>query len=129
VLAVRLRVFPVHNGELLDAVGGAGIGWITTFAVALLLVHPFTVTFTVYVPALESVTFGIVLFCVDEEKADGPLHEYVAPTTLLAFSVRLSPTHNGEFVVIVGGAGVGFTTTVVVAADELEHPPTFTVTE
>jgi hypothetical protein len=48
-------VFPVHKGELLDAVGATGIGFTVTTVVAFALGHPPTVTFTEYVPLAATV--------------------------------------------------------------------------
>lgn len=42
--ALRLSDDPAQIGELLPAVGAAGVAFTTTFAVPVGLVHPFTVT-------------------------------------------------------------------------------------
>lgn len=42
--AVRFSVDPSHTGELLPAVGAAGVGFTTTLTVPAKLVQPFTVT-------------------------------------------------------------------------------------
>ena len=75
LLAVRLSVDPAQIGELLDAVGAAGIGLTVTAVVAFVLVHPATVTFTEYVPVAAVVAAAILGFCVAEEKLFGPVHE------------------------------------------------------
>ena len=41
-----VNVFPVHTGELLVAVGVAGIGLTATVVVATALVHPFAMAVT-----------------------------------------------------------------------------------
>jgi hypothetical protein len=70
---VKFNVLPSHNGELLDAVGVAGIALITTASVPGADVHPSTVTVTLYVPAIAVVTFGRVGFCVVELNSEGPV--------------------------------------------------------
>ena len=45
--AVRLSVEPAQIGELLPAVGAAGVAFTTTFTVPCALVHPFTVTVSI----------------------------------------------------------------------------------
>ena len=46
VLAVKLRVDPVHNGELLPGVGAAGVGLTITATVETALQQPITLTNT-----------------------------------------------------------------------------------
>lgn len=46
VLDVKLIVEPTQSGELLPAVGAAGVAFTTTVVVAAVLVHPPTVTVT-----------------------------------------------------------------------------------
>ena len=46
VLAVKLIELPAHTGELLPAVGAAGIAFTVSVVFPALLVHPFTVTVT-----------------------------------------------------------------------------------
>ena len=128
MLAVRFSVEPAQIGELLDAVGDAGIALTVTTVVAFVLVHPATVTFTEYVPVSAVVAPTIDGFCEEEVKEFGPVHEYVAPATLLAVRLSVEPAQIGELLDAVGGAGVGFTVTAVVA-EELVHPRTVTVTE
>ena len=125
---VRFNVEPTQIGELLPAVGVAGIGFTTTVVVATGLVHPATVTVTEYVPAIATVAPGRVGFCNVDEKALGPVQEYVPPAT--GFEVRLIvvPAQTGELLPGVNAAGVGLTMTVVVPT-ALEHPPTVTVSE
>ena len=67
-------------------------------------------------------------FCVDEENPFGPVHEYVAPTMLLAVKFNVLPAQMGELLPAVGAAGMGFTVTVTVPAGPV-HPPTVAVTE
>jgi len=61
-------------------------------------------------------------------KADGPVHEYVAPTTAAVLRLIVFPEHTGLLLVGAGVAGVGLTTTLTVPA-ALGQPPTVTVTE
>jgi hypothetical protein len=46
------------------AILGTSTGLITTFVVAAALVHPATVTVTLYVPAIAVVVLGLFGFCV-----------------------------------------------------------------
>jgi hypothetical protein len=124
---VRFSVDPAQIGELLDAVGGAGVGFTTTVVVAGELAHPLFAT-TVYVPAAASVTAAIVGFCNVELKLFGPVHEYVAPAIVLAVRFKVDPTQTGLLLDAVGVAGAEFTVAVVVAG-ALVHPATVTVTE
>ena len=72
VLDVKLIVEPLQSGELLDAVGVAGTGFTTTVVVAAALVHPPTVTVTLYVPAIAAVAEGRVGSSSEELKEAGP---------------------------------------------------------
>ena len=72
---VRFSVAPTQIGELLPAVGVAGIGFTTTAVVATGLVHPATVTVTEYVPAIAVVAAGRAGSSSDEVNAAGPVQE------------------------------------------------------
>ena len=72
---------PAHTGELLPAVGAAGTAFTTTIVVPGRLVQPAEVTVTLYVPAMAAVAPGRVGFCTADVNDEGPVHEYVAPTT------------------------------------------------
>jgi hypothetical protein len=61
-------------------------------------------------------------------KPFGPIHAYVAPATVGVESEINAPSQYGPPFEAVGVAGVGFTTTVVVAAADVQ-PLTVTVTE
>lgn len=52
----------------------------------------------------------------------------MAPATVLAVKFNVEPAHMGVLLLAVGAAGVGFTTTVVVAA-ALPQPLTVATTE
>ena len=54
-------------------------------------------------------------FCSEDENPLGPVHEYVAPATLLAVRFNVLPSQSGLLLDAVGAAGVTFTTTVTVA--------------
>lgn len=58
----RLSVLPEYTGVLLEAVGVAGVLFITTAVVPAAEVQPPTVTVTLYVPAMASVAEGRVGF-------------------------------------------------------------------
>jgi hypothetical protein len=72
---VRFNVDPAQIGELLPAVGAAGVAFTTTLTVPVPLVQPFTVTVSEYVPAIARVAPGRVGFCSAEANAAGPVHE------------------------------------------------------
>lgn len=44
-----------------------------TFTIVGELVHPFTVTVTLYEPLIKTLALGIVAFCCDEENDRGPV--------------------------------------------------------
>src|SRR5947207_5042270 len=120
-------VCPTQYGPVLLAVGVAGSGLTTTVVVPAKLVHPPTVTVTLYVPASAAVAFVIVGFWRTDVNPLGPVHVYVAPATVGVESDIVCPTQYGPVLLAVGVAGSGLTTTVVVPA-KLVHPPTVTVT-
>jgi hypothetical protein len=64
---------PEQTGVLLDAVGVAGVAFTTTAVVPNAEVHPFTVTVTLYVPAIATVALVRVGFWVDAENELGPV--------------------------------------------------------
>jgi hypothetical protein len=123
----RLRVAPTHKGPLLVAVGVAGAALTTTVVVPAALVHPPTVTVTLYTPASAMVTAAIFGFRTAELKPLGPVQAYVAPVTEGVERLSVDPSHKGPLFEAVGVAGAAFTTTVVVPA-ALVHPATVTVT-
>ncbi len=123
----RFSVVPAHRGPLLDAVGVAGTGFITTVVVPATLVQPATVTVTLYVPEAAVVTLAIVGFWRVELKLLGPVQAYVAPATRGVERFSVVPAHRGPLLDAVGVVGTGLTTTVVVPAT-LVQPATVTVT-
>ena len=74
------------------------------------------------------VALGIVGFCTFEVKPFGPVHEYVAPATVVAVSEIVPPSQYGPPLFAVGVLGIGLTVTVVVPAFDV-HPFTVAVTE
>ena len=112
---------------VLVAVGVAGTGLTTTVVDPAALVHPVTVTVTLYTPPIASVAPAIVGFCTALVYPPGPVHAYVAPATAGVDSDIVPPTQYGPVLVAVGVAGNAFTTTVVDPA-ALVHPLTVTVT-
>jgi hypothetical protein len=72
---LRFKAVPVQTGELLLAVGVAGIGFTMTAIVPAALVHPLTVVVIEYVPAAKTVAPTIVGFCNADEKLFGPVQE------------------------------------------------------
>jgi formaldehyde-activating enzyme involved in methanogenesis len=123
----RFSVLPEQIGELLDAVGVAGVVFTTTAVVPTPEVHPFAVTVTLYVPAIATVALMRDGFCTEETNDEGPVHEYVAPATAGVDRLIVLPVHTGVFDNAVGVAGVAFTTTAVVPAADV-HPLVVTVT-
>ena len=121
-------VAPSQYGPPFDAVGVAGVALTTTFVVPAADVQPFTVIVTEYVPASAVVAFGRVGFCCAEVKLFGPVQAYVAPATVGVESEIVAPSQYGPPFEAVGVAGVGFTTTEVVPAAEVQ-PLTVIVTE
>jgi len=121
-------VLPEHNGLLLLTVGAAGVGVMLTVVVAAALGQPLTVAVTEYVPSAATVTPGIEGFCDADEKLLGPVHEYVAPATVLAVKLSVEPSQIGLLLLAVGAVGIGLTVTAVVPA-ALVQPLTVTVTE
>jgi hypothetical protein len=83
---------------------------------------------TEYVPEAAAVAPVIVGFCCAEVKPFGPVQLNAAPAIALVVRFRSSPIQIGLFDPAVGARGMGFTTTVVVAAG-LVQPPTETVAE
>src|SRR3954453_16800143 len=79
-------------------------------------------------PASAVVALERVGFCRDEAKPLGPVHAYVAPATVGVESAIVAPAQYGPPFDAVGVAGVALTTTLVVAAAEVQ-PLTVTVTE
>jgi hypothetical protein len=127
VLAVRLIVPPTQTAPPLPAVGADGIGLTVTLVLPAALVHPFTVTVTLYVPAIAAVALAMVGFCEVLLKLFGPVHEKVAPATVGVERVIVVPAHTGLLLLADGVEGIEFTVTFVVAA-LLVHPFTVAVT-
>ena len=120
---VRFRVAPTHKGPLLAAVGVEGAALTTTVVVPAVLVHPFNVTVTLYIPAAAKVTPAIVGFCKVELKLLGPVHAYVAPATAGVVRLRVAPTHKGPLLEAVGVAGTELTVSVTTFDVALLAPP------
>jgi len=91
-------------------------------------VQPFALAVTEYVPVAALVALAMVGFCSAEVNPFGPVHEYVAPATVVALSWTVAPEQYGPVFDAVGVAGLGLTTTLVVPAAELQ-PFTVTITE
>jgi len=123
----RLMVLPVQTGVLLDGAGVAGVALITTAVVPNPEVHPFTVTVTLYVPAIATVALVRVGFCKADTNEAGPVHEYVAPATAGVERLSVLPEQTGVLLDADGAAGVALTTTAVVPTADV-HPFVVTVT-
>src|ERR1043165_7795781 len=127
VLEVRFNVLPEQIGELLPAVGAAGVGLTTTAVEAGELAQPL-LAITVYVPAASPVTFAMNGFCNVDVKEFGPVQLYVAPAMDDADKKSISPVHTGVLEPAVGLTGAVFTDTATVPA-ALVQPATVTVIE
>jgi len=121
-------VEPAQYGPPFDAKGVAGTELTTTDVVPPAEGQPFTVTVTKYVPALASVAFVRVGFWSDDVKPFGPVQWYAAPLTVGVESEIVPPTQYGPPFDGDGVEGIGFTTTLVVPAGEVQ-PLTVTVSE
>src|SRR3954470_1520745 len=121
-------VAPSQYGPPFEAAGVAGVGFTTTFVVPAAEGQPLTVMVTEYVPASAVVALARVGFCWAEVKPFGPVHAYVAPETNGVENAIVAPSQYGPPLLAVGVAGVGFTTTFVVPAAEVQ-PLTVIVTE
>ena len=130
LLEVRRTLPPAQNVVAPPAliVGVAGVVLTTTFVAPAADVQPLTVTVTEYVPECAVVAPGRVGFCSEDVKPPGPVHEYVAPLTVGVESAMVAPWQYGPPFEAVGVAGVGFTTTLVEPAEEVQ-PSTVTVTK
>jgi hypothetical protein len=104
-----------------------GVGSTTTNSVPALLVHPFTVTVTEYVPASTLVAPGMLVFCVEAVNPFGPVQEYVAPATKFDVRLIVEPSHTGLLLFAFGATGVGFTVTLTVAGALAQPLNTITV--
>src|SRR6218665_139653 len=120
-------VLPVHTGELLDAVGVAGVEFTTTAVVPTALVQPLVVTVTLYVPAIAVVALVMLGFCTDDVNEFGPVHAYVAPDTAAVDRLMVFPVQTGVLLDAVGVVGVEFPPTAVVPT-ALVQPLVVTVT-
>ena len=116
------------DGLATIALVGTTLPLTATVVVPATLVHPATVTVTLYVPAIASVADGREGSSIVEVNVAGPVHAYVAPATVLEVNKMVEPVHTGELLPAVGAAGIGFTTIVTVPA-KLEQPPFVTVKE
>jgi hypothetical protein len=90
--------------------------------------QPATLAVIEYVPEAKVVTAPIVGFCKAEAKLLGPVHEYVAPASVLAVRLNVNPEHTGVLLPRVGADGGGLITTEAVPAT-LVQPRVVAVTE
>ena len=114
-MAVKFKAVLWHTGELLPAVGIAGMVLTMTAVVPALLVQLFTVAVILYVPVAAGVAPGMEVFCVVALNPLGPVQLYVAPPTAVAFRLSVDPSQMALLLEAVGAAGVGFTVTLIVA--------------
>jgi hypothetical protein len=123
----RLIVLLIQTGELLLAVGVAGVAFTTTAVVPTAEVQPVVVTVTLYVPAIATVALVMDGFCTEEAKEFGPVHEYVAPATAGVDKLMVLPVQTGVLLDAAGVAGVVLIITTVVPIAEVQ-PFVVTVT-
>ena len=79
-------VAPSQYGPPLEAVGVDGLALTVTLVVPADEVQLFAVAVTEYVPDIAAVELAMVGFCSVEVNPFGPVHEYVAPATVVALS-------------------------------------------
>lgn len=103
-----------------------GRAFTTTVVVPAALVHPLTVTVTLYIPASARTTATVLGFCKKELKLLGPVQLYVAPATSGVVRFKVAPTHKGPLLAAVGVDGIGLTV-ISMAVELLLHPPDVTV--
>lgn len=125
----RVTLPPAQNVvEPLAEMDEETAGLTVTDVVATVDVQPFTVAVTEYVPLIDVVALPMAGFCCDTAKLFGPVHEYVAPATVVALSWIVPPLQYGPPFDATGAAGRALTTTVVDPAAEVQ-PFAVTVTE
>jgi len=127
VLEVRLNAEPAQMGLLELAEGVVGNVFTTTSVVPATLEQPSAVALTLYVPLADAVGLATVGFCSVDAKPFGPVHEYVAPATVLEVRFNALPTQTGVFEPATGVAGMPFTTTLVLPT-RLAQPLTVAMT-
>ena len=126
VTEVPAQIAP--DGLAAIAFVGTTLPLTATTAVPKGLVHPATVTVTLYVPAIANVEEGREGSSNADVKALGPVQAYVAPANVFEVNSIVEPVHTGELLPAIGAAGIGFTTIETVPA-KLEQPPLVTVNE
>src|SRR5450830_1522752 len=107
--------------------GVVGTGLTTTVVWPGADIWPPTVAVTLYVPAFAATTPGIVGFWREDVKPFGPIHAYVAPTTVDAVRLTVAPAQYGPLFPAVGAAGIALTVTLIVPAADVQ-PLTVTLT-
>ena len=122
------KVCPEQIGELLPGDGAAGVALIVTEVVPVEPVHPATVTFTLYVPALAVVTTNVGS-SREDVKLLGPLQLYIALPIVFAVRDNVCPSQIGELFPAEGVAGIGLMVTAVVPALLVQPAAEVVVTE
>ena len=112
------------------AVGADGVWFTVTLTVpGVVLVQPFTVWVTLYIPLIPVVTLVRVTGLPVAVPPSGKVQLYVAPTWPVAVKVSVLPEQIGfGEAPAVGAAGVWLTVTVTQAGDEVQ-PATVCVTQ
>lgn len=106
VFAVKFNVPPEQTGELLPAVGVAGVGFTVTFTVPAAEVQLLSVAVTLYTPLAATDALVIDGFCKLLAKPFGPFHEYVTPGVAeLAVKFKVLPLQMGPLLPVTGTAG------------------------
>ena len=116
VLELRFKALPAQTGVFELAVGVAGKVFTTTTVVPATLAQPELVAVTLYVPDAATVGFAMLGFCNVDVKPFGPVHEYVAPATVLELRFKAFPAQTGVFELATGVVGIALINTTVVPA-------------
>jgi hypothetical protein len=99
-------VLPPVQNDVAPEIDTTGLAFTVAVVEAELLVHPFTVTVTEYVPDAAVVAEVIDGFCNDDVKPLGPVHEYVPPVTFDAVRFNVEPAQTGPLFETVGAEGI-----------------------
>jgi hypothetical protein len=86
-----LSVVPAQSGELVETCGAAGAVVTVALVLAAVLLHPFTVAVTKYVPATARLALAMTGFCTVEVNPFGPVQLYVAPAIGDALRLKDAP--------------------------------------
>jgi len=95
--------------------GASGFGFTTTFVLVGLLTRPFTIAITEYCPAKVGSELGMLMDGVQEENPFGPVQKDCAFPGVVATNEIGDPSQTTEFPATIGGAGIVFTISELLA--------------